>query len=523
MEPRLTANCVAHRSAWTAVCVLALAGLGISAAQAGQPAQNILLIECDSLDGRVLGCMGHPAMQRATPHLDALAARGVLFRNAYTNNPICCPSRASMFSGTHTHHCEGWNNYKGLEPGTPTFLDRLAGAGYRTQTFGKTDYLSGHHSLRARVSAWTRSADIQRPQYREPAPKIVDRDEPQLHNRDWKNAQQAVAWLQEHRQSDRPLCLYLGLNLPHPAFVASQTYTRLIDAAGIRIPPADQYDHPVMRYQRIVKNWEHGFSTEMVQKTRLAYFAMIAETDAIVGHVLAGLAAAGLHDSTYVIFISDHGENAMEHRQFYKMNLYESSARVPLIVAGPGVQPGRQITAPASLVDIYPTLLDMAGSPAPAGLDGQSLMPELRGQPSQRRDWVLSQYHDTTCNTGSFMLRRGDWKYIAYPGYEPMLFDLGADPDEIRNRAADRPDMVRQMDALLRSIVDYEAVDARVKAYDRTSFAAWRTAAKAQGNYDALMAEIFSGGDKVGAAQLKPWTAQDEARVEQWLGAGPPH
>lgn len=121
-----------------------------------------------------MGCMGHAATRRATPNLDALAAGGVLFRNAYTNNPICCPSRASMWSGQFTHHCEGWNNYKGLEPDTPTFRTRLDAAGYRTQTFGKTDYLSGHHTVRARVSPWTRAANIRRPAYNMHGPKIFD-------------------------------------------------------------------------------------------------------------------------------------------------------------------------------------------------------------------------------------------------------------------------------------------------------------------------------------------------------------
>jgi arylsulfatase K len=504
--------------AWLAAVLAVSPGPGSAGAVEKSP--NILLVECDSLDGRVMGCMGHAAMQRATPNLDALARQGVLFRNAYTNNPICCPSRASMFSGLQTHHCEGWNNFKGLEPVTPTFLDRLAGAGYLTQTLGKSDYLSGQHSLRARVTAWTRSANIERPSYREPLPEILDRDEPRVHDVDWKVADRAVAWLKEHRQGEKPFCLYLGLQAPHPPFITSRTYARMIDVAGVGIPPVDQYDHPVMRYQRIVKNWEHGFSEAMVKKTRLVFFAMIAETDAIVGRLLAALEELGLRDSTYVIFISDHGENAMEHRQFYKMNLYESSARVPLLIAGPGVQRGLQVAALASLVDIYPTLMDMARSNPPGGLDGHSLMPELCGRPGGRPDWVLSQFHDTTCNTGSFMLRRGDWKYIAYPGYRPMLFDLRADPDEIRNLAPLRPEDVRQMDTFLRSIVDYPAVDAQVKAYDRASFAAWRSEMKARGRYESLMAEIFSGGDKVDAAHLKPWTARDEAQIEKWLSQG---
>ena len=487
-------------------------------AMASEKPGNILFIECDSMDGRVMGCMNHPAMKRATPNLDALARRGVLFRNAYSNNPICCPSRASMWSGLHTHRCEGWNNYKGLEPGAKTFLEGLKAAGYRTQTFGKTDYVSGQHSVRARVSAWTRSANIERPNYREPRPILASQNTPRLHDKDWKLADQGIAWLKEHGRDEKPFWLYLGFGLPHPPFKSARNFATLVDEAAITIPPPDQYDHPVMRYQRIVKNWEYGFSEELVKQTRLIYFAMIVEMDAIAGQLLSALDELGLRDSTYVIFISDHGENAMEHRQFYKMNLYESSARVPMIIAGPGVRQGVAVDALVSLVDIYPTLMAMAGAATPAGLDGHSLMPELRGQKRGRPDWVLSQYHDTSCNTGSFMLRRGDWKYIAYPGYEPMLFDLKSDPDEVRNLASSQAEMVKQMDSLLRSIVDYEAVDAKVKAYDRTSFKEWRATMKAKGTYEKNMAEIFSGNEGLSDNNLKPWTEEDEALIEKWLG-----
>lgn len=486
-------------------------------AWASETRPNILLIEVDSMDGRVMGCMGHPAVARATPNLDALARRGVLFRNAYTNNPICCPSRASMWSGKYTFHCEAWNNFKGLEPGTSTFRDELEKAGYVTQTFGKLDYLSGGHSVRARVTAWLRSANIERPQYRIGPPRVIEEDRIRVHANDWKIADRAVNWLRKNAKSEKPFWLYVGLGLPHPPFQTSRYYLRLIDESGVTVPPLDQYDHPVMRYQRLVKNWEHGFSDETVRLVRKVYFAMIAETDAIVGHVLDALRECGLEDSTYVIFTSDHGENAMEHRLWYKMNHYESSARVPLIIAGPDVRRGVVIDSLVSLIDIYPTLMDMARWPKPDGLDGHSLMPELLGQPSRRPDWVFSEYHDTACNTGSFMVRRGPWKYIAYPGYEPMLFHLDEDPDEIRNLASQMPDKVREMDQLLRSIVDYEAVDAKVKAYDRASFAAWREEMKKQSQYEAVMAQIFSGYDGVDAKTANPWTPDDEAQVERWL------
>ena len=163
---------------------------------------NVLFIQCDSMDGRAMGYMDHPAMRQATPNLDALAHRGVLFRNTYCNNPICCPSRASMWSGLYTHVCEGWNNYKGLEEDTPTFRDQLAAGGYLTQTFGKTDYLSGRHTIRARVTPWTRSARIMRPSHRMRAPRILEDNRSRVHERDWQDVDRTIAWLRARAHDD---------------------------------------------------------------------------------------------------------------------------------------------------------------------------------------------------------------------------------------------------------------------------------------------------------------------------------
>lgn len=481
---------------------------------------NILFIQTDSWDGRALGCMGHPAMLRATPNLDGLAARGVLFRNAYCNSPICCPSRASMWSGRFTHHCEGWNNHKGLSKSDVTFRAQLDAAGYRTQTFGKEDYLSGGHSIRARVSAWTRSANIARPQYRMAGPNLIAGEETRVHQKDWANTDHAVAWLEEAAKSpETPFMLYLGISAPHPKFVTSERFYNLIDERAVTIPPADKQDHPVMTYQRAVKNWMHGFSEEMVRQVRRIYYAMCAEVDAMMGDILGVLARTGLADNTYVIFTSDHGENALEHRQFYKMNFYESSARVPLIVTGPDVRRGVEVTVPVSLVDIYPTLMDMADIARPNGLDGCSLMPELVGTSAGRPDWVLGEYHDTSCNTGAFMLRTGDWKYIAYVGQPPQLFNLKEDHEEVANSVEEAPAVVAEMDARLRRIVDYEAVDAKVKAYDRDSFSRWRAEQQKAKTYEETMARIFSGWDNLAPENIVPWKDEDEDRIEAWLKA----
>ncbi len=482
---------------------------------------NILFIQTDSHDGRLFGAAGHPSMGGATPAMDALAAGGTMFTTAYSNNPICCPCRASMWSGQYTHHCEGWNNYKGLELDTPTFRDQLDGAGYRTQTYGKTDYLSGTHTIRARATAWLRSARIMKPTYREHTPNLWDHTQERVHAKDWQDVDQTVAFLADAAKSPaKPFWLYLGISAPHPGFTTNRRYWDMIDPDSIEIPPADTENHPVMDYMRVSKNWEHGWDEAMVRRIRRTYFAMVAEVDAMVGRVMRALSESHLADSTYVIFASDHGEMACEHEQYYKMNHYEPSVRVPLIVTGPGVRAGARVDDPVTLVDIYPTLMDMAGLDRPDGLDGQSLMSAVTGDRSGLRDYAFSEYHDSTCCTGSFMLRRGDWKYIAYPGYEPQLFNLPEDRWEVNNLAAARPDVVADMDARLRGIVDYEAVDAKVKAYDRASFARWRDEQRSAGTYESNMAIMHSGWAGVTAETADPWTEADEAQVETWLAEG---
>jgi arylsulfatase K len=265
------------------------------------------------------------------------------------------------------------------------------------------------------------------------------------------------------------------------------------------------------------KNWEHGFDDQMVKRVRRIYFGMVAEVDAMVGELMAAMDEQGLWENTYFLFSSDHGEMAMEHMGWYKSAMYEPSVRVPLLVAGPGIVPGAAIDGVTSLIDVYPTLMDATGLPAPEDLEGHSLLPEMRGEPSTRPNWALCAYHDSACNATTFLLRAGDWKYVVYVGYEPQLFNLAEDPDEIHNLAAERPRTVAQLDALLRSIVDYEEVDARVTAYDRRAFRRWRMEKRSEGTYEDWMARVYSGFDRLTEDMIQPWTEEDERQIVAWM------
>lgn len=466
---------------------------------------NIIFIQSDSMDGRVMGCAGHPAAH--TPNMDAIAGAGALFATTYCNSPQCCPSRASMWSGRQIHSVGAWNNFKGIETDTPTFQTALDAGGYRTVILGRTDHLSGSHSLGNRLAIWTRSAGIVSSAKHPPSAVLEEGKSTRVRMQDWGRVDEAVAWLRANsRASEAPFFMHLGFTQPHPGdgFRTSPHYLDMIPEDRVTLPEKDREIHPAMAYMRATKNCVEEFPDAEIRRMRRHYFAMIAEVDAMVGELLRAVESMGLIENTYFIYTSDHGEMGMEHGQYLKNALYDPSARVPLVLRGPGVPSGSVVDAPVSLLDVFPTLMDMADLTPPDFLEGRSLLPLTRGGDAGRPDWVLSQYHANMQNTGSFMLRRGDWKYIAYAGFEPQLFNLREDPGEMRNLAASRPEVRKEMDARLRGILDYEAVDAHVKDYDRESFRRWRQEAGEE-TYRRTMTKLFRGWGEAQFEQIEEW------------------
>ena len=403
----------------------------------------------------------------------------------------------------------------------PTFGTHLQDAGYGLHVFGKTDYRVGGHSLKARLTAWIRSANIKRPHNPRPQattyhptpttsagvqqpnsadPRLnpspggegqgegssarnltpttqllsedhtrheylsADQTPIRLHQKDWLQIDNACDFLNDYSKDDPPYFLYPSTNVPHPPFRATPHYLDQIDPAAVTLPPYEPDLHPVMDYMSVTKNTHGHFTDQEILAIRRHYFAMVAETDAMLGQVLDTLEATGQLNDTYIIFASDHGEMNMEHRQTLKNALYEASARVPLIVAGPGLRQGVISDDLVSLIDLFPTLMDIAGLDHPEGLDGVSLLPLCRSEASGHPGYVFSEYHSNFTNTGIAMWRQGPWKYIRYAGYAPQLFNLDADPEEIHNLAQSHPHIVQDLDARLESLVDFNHADTQAKA-----------------------------------------------------------
>nr|XP_060617780.1 arylsulfatase K [Anolis sagrei ordinatus] len=459
---------------------------------------NVVLVVCDSFDGRLTF---HPENETvALPFISLMRRHGSLFLNAYTNSPICCPSRAAMWSGLFTHLTESWNNFKGLDPNYTTWMDLMDKQGYYTQKFGKLDYTSGHHSLSNRVEAWTRTVDLLLKQEGRPVAKLINnKTHVRVMEKDWATTDEAATWIKNKGVNlTQPFVLYLGLNLPHPypspssgedygasTFLTSTYWLHRVKYEAIKIPKWSPFSemHPVDYYSSYTKNCTGTFTEKEIRSIRAHYYAMCAETDAMLGEIISALNETRLLQNTHVIFTADHGELAMEHRQFYKMSMYEASSHVPLLLMGPNVKP-QFISSVVSLVDIYPTMLDIAGIPIPKNLSGFSLMPlalekivDKVPSRAERSPWVLSEYHGCDVNSSTYMLRTDNWKYIAYgDGHSgfPQLFDLSADPDELTDIAAKFPAITQSLNKMLFSIIDYPRVSASVEQYNKQQFINWK-------------------------------------------------
>lgn len=472
----------------------------------------------------MLGCQGiHPAVAGATPNIDSLAASGTHFKNTYCTNPICCPSRANMLSGSYTHNCESWSNFKGLERGMWTFHNALRET-HDVCLLGKhMDHLSGSHSVMNRV------ADFLEPLNTACYP-VMNADgaqeysvdpgyEREYHKSDWKIGADAISFIKSRKAGDKPFFLSLNPGLVHAAFRTNQFWLEQIPEAHVDVPPLDESKHPFDEYQKKAKAWRQGFDDKTVRLIRRIYFAMCAEADAIVGEIIAAMNKAGLADETVFIFSSDHGELALEHQQYYKMSLFEGSVRVPLIIKGPGIK-HQSIETPVSLIDMAPTICELAGLDRRDSFDGESLLPLARGETRSSRGWALASYSGVTSNTMSWMLRRGEYKLMVHEGYPIRLFNLQDDPDELNDLAEQEADIAADMLAVIDSEVDRKATLKTWEDWRRFSFAQFQRQAKRGLYHDnsySLAATPSSDYNEIMNNAFTGWSPEDEARVAEWL------
>ena len=449
------------------------------------PATNLLIFMADQHSRKTLGCYGN-ALAR-TPNMDALAARGTRFVNAYTNSPLCVPARACFATGRHLHEIGYWDNAIAYDGRVKGWGHRLLDAGREFVSIGKLHYRFvddptgvGEQIIPMHIAHG--KGDLMGlirpdlPERRQSARLAVEvgPGETEYTRYDRDIAERACAWLTERgmRRANEPWTLFVSFIAPHFPLIAPPEYFDPYSRDDIPLPkpPDREYfdSHPWWKAFNGSYTFDRHFRDDEHRKLAIAcYLGLCSFVDAQIGRVMAALEASGLAGETTVAYTSDHGENLGARGLWGKSTMYEESAGIPLILAGPDIPAGRACGTPVSLVDFHPTVLDCAGLDPLRGagrLPGRSLR-RMAEAPDDMERTVLSEYHDGGSPTGMFMLRQGPYKYIHYTGCEPELFDLARDPEELENLAAKDEHMAVRaaLEAWLRGVLDPEATDARAK------------------------------------------------------------
>jgi len=433
---------------------------------ASVPRPNFIIITTDDQRYDAMGCAGNSFIH--TPNIDALAARGIRFTNAFVTLSICSPSRAACLTGRYGSANGVVQLGRPLNDDEKTFAHYLKQAGYRTGFVGK--WHIGRQTPEQCGFDWSVYFEQNGPQ--------IDRTVIE-HNQhvtakgfiEDYNASQAIRFLREHNQADTPFVLWLCTQVPHMTperdWCARPETLARYDESDMPVPSSGSDDlsgkPPYLAHARSrVQGAKDGFnSREGIQRNTKRYYASITDLDTALGRVLNTIDALNLRDNTYIIFTSDNGWFLGEHGFTSKVLPYEESIRVPLIVAGPGI--GHETASNLALnIDMTPTLLELANLKVPPDMHGMSLVPLLHGKPVQwRKHFLYEAPVSQLGNWPTWAVRTDRWKYIqTFDRADPArlafeeLYDLKNDPNEMTNLAgraehnARRTELTTQLNAL---------------------------------------------------------------------------
>lgn len=439
----------------------------------GKP--NIVVILADSHAALASGCYGSPNVR--TPNLDLLAGKGVLFEEAYCQNPICLPSRASFISGTYSYQNGAIHNEQPYPDDLYTIADHLHAHGYDTAALGKMHFVPDlecalgkdrHHGFDERVDFEEYYWYLRRERGVAPLPDVPDDpyyirwleryvavmmissaksmgDETTMEFADHQEAFVLREWRDYLKQGHpRPFLAYVSFQSPHGPFLPTQEYLHLSDGAKIDTPELPSefiLAHPCLGSRARQKI---NLDSEARERYLRYYAAFVTFTDYCIGQVMEALEETGYASNTLVVYHSDHGEMAFQHGMIGKSVFYDWSARVPLVMYWPGhIEGGWRYKGLVELADIFPTLCDTAGAPKPAHLVGRSLLDDLLHRAGKGKEAVFGEMYPMLRDQPGFgvwphrMVCTDEWKYIQYGTDYENLFHRPTDPEEEVNLAQD--------------------------------------------------------------------------------------
>ena len=425
---------------------------------------NFLFVQADQLAARALAAYGNPLAK--TPHIDALATRGVVFENAFCNYPLCAPSRHSMMSGLLASNAGAYDNGAEFPAALPTFLHYLRLGGYQTCLAGKMHFIGPDqlHGFEERLTTdiypsdfnwtanWTRTVTGTE-RLLAAAGEVNGIKHSGVYERtiqlDFDDEVAAKATAKIHglavADDERPFALFVSFTHPHDPFAVPRRYWDRyrhddIDMPAVPTMARSDLDAHSRRLYDHIGVADAAMTGEDVRVARHAYYGAVSYIDDQLGALVDALDKAGLAEDTVVVFLSDHGETLGERGLWFKRSFFDVALRVPLIVAGPNRFGAARRAENVSLVDLFPTILDLA-DPAD-GLaairtpyDGRSLRPLLDGTDWAQPDVVFAEMTGEGLDAPAVAVMEGRYKYIHCTGDPPLLFDRSTDPDETENLA----------------------------------------------------------------------------------------
>ncbi len=419
---------------------------------------NILVIMADQLAPHFLGCYGHSVVQ--SPNINKLADEGVVFDAAYTNSPLCAPSRFVMMSGRLPTPIAAWDNAVDFSPEIPTLCHYLSSLNYRTCLSGKMHFVGPDqlHGYQERLTTDVYPADYTwHPEWDEPAKRldwyhnmeVVTKAGPCVRSMyldyDDEAVFKAKRYLFDHARdgAEQPFFLTVSLIQPHDPYLCKQEKWDLYKDDEIDLPITPQGTVEEDAHSGLLRYGYGATDVELDEQTirnaRRAYYGSISEIDDKVGELMQTLQDAQLAEDTIVVFLADHGDMLGERGMWFKMSFLERSSRIPLIVHAPQRFKPQRVPNAVSLVDILPTCVELANQGADyqyaTPLEGRSLMPHLRGLTAngEAHDEVIGEYYGEGSGNPMYMIRRGMMKFISAGDHCQQLFDLSVDPEELNN------------------------------------------------------------------------------------------
>lgn len=452
--------------------VLAVSLALVSVAHAAEK-PNVLFIAVDDMNND-LGCYGHPLVK--SPNIDALAKRGVRFDRAYCQFPLCSPSRVSLLTGLRpdtTRIFDLQTDFrKTTLPDVVTLPQLFMNNGYHVARVGKifhygnpggigTNGLDDPKSWHERFNSRGRDRDEEK-KLTNHTPRrglgsslsFLAADGTDEEQTDGKVTAEVIKLMEKNK--DRPFFLAAGFYRPHCPYIAPKKYFELYPLEKVTLPmepPEHIKKLPRPALSSTIPYPNLGVSEQQAREAKRAYYATISFTDAQVGKLLDALDRLKLAEKTIIVFWSDHGYLLGEHGLWMKQSLFEQSARVPLVIAAPGIKgTGKASARTVELLDLYPTLADLAGLPMPKGLHGASLKPLLDAPDAE---WKRAA-HTQVWRAGfpGHSVRTERWRYTEWDSGKKgvELYDHDADPKELKNLAGDvkHADVEKELRALVR-------------------------------------------------------------------------